>query len=68
MHVRLFENFQNLWHFKFDAFPSQKSLRGWQMELSLEQIVLGVEYAKNSKIQRVIHISCGGYLNALSKD
>ena len=38
------------------------------MELSLEQIVLGVEYAKNSKIQRVNHISCGGYLNALSKD
>ena len=68
MHVRLFENFQNLWHFKFDALPSQKSLSGWQMELSLEQIVLGVEYAKNRKIQKVNHISCEGYLNALSKD
>ena len=47
IHVHLFVNFQNLYHFKFDALPSQKTLLGWQMELSLvkiAQIVLGVKY------------------------
>ena len=29
IHVQLFENFQNLWHFKFDALPVQKTLSGW---------------------------------------
>ena len=28
----------------------------------------GVKYAKNHKIQRVNHISCGGHLNTLCKD
>ena len=54
----------------FDALPSQKTLSGWQMELSLDevaQMVLGVKYAKNCKIQRVNHISCGGYLNTPCK-
>ena len=37
--VQLFENFQNLWHFKFDALPAQKTLSGWQMELTLVKIV-----------------------------
>ena len=27
----------------------------------------GVKYVKNCKIQRVNHISCGGYLNTLCK-
>ena len=38
IHVQLFENFQILQHFKFDALPSQKTLSGWQMELSLVKI------------------------------
>ena len=39
IHVQLFENFQNLWHFKFDPLPVQKNLSGWQMELTLVEIV-----------------------------
>ena len=39
IHVRLFENFQNLQHFKFDVLPSQKTLSGWQMELPLVKMV-----------------------------
>ena len=48
----------------------KKTLNGWQMELSLDkvaQMVLGVKYAKNRKIQRENHISCGGYHNRLCK-
>ena len=44
--------------------PSQKTLSGWQMELTLNksaQIVMGVKYAKDCKIQRVNHISCFFY-------
>ena len=54
----------------FDAVPSQKTLSGWQMELSLDkvaQIVPGVKYSKNGKIQKVNHMSCGRYLNILFK-
>ena len=71
IHVQLFEIFQNL-----NSTSSlmlclhKKTLSAWKMELSLAkvaQIVLGVKYAKSYKIKRVNHISCGGYLNTMSK-
>ena len=49
--------FKTKQHFKFEALHSQKALSSWQMKLSLDkvaQIVLGVKYAKYSKIQRLI--------------
>ena len=38
IHVQLFENFENLHHFKFDALPSRKTLSSWQIKLSLVKI------------------------------
>ena len=52
IHVQQFENFQNIIGLKFDALPSQKTLSGWKMELTLDrvaQMVLGAKYAKNHK-------------------
>ena len=52
IHVQQFENFQNLIGLKFDALPSQKTLSGWKMELTLDivaQMVPEAKYAKNHK-------------------
>ena len=38
IHARLTEKFENLQHFKLDALPSQKTMSGSQMELSLAKI------------------------------
>ena len=63
-----FENFQNLialqvWYLVFTKNFEKLSNGTVLGQNSLNRS--GVKYAKNHKIQRVNHISCGGYLNAL---
>ena len=61
--IKLFYGFsrgaKNWRNEKINALPSQKTLSGLQMELSLDKIVwivLGVKYAKDCKIQSKLYL------------